>query len=69
MGARLSGVGLKSCRARLFSSNSSLLSEKLEVLSSLLIVGRHARFWVYGDIVTQPVLLTSMCVFSHSPNV
>lgn len=39
-----------------WASKPSLLGEMLQVLSSLLIVGHHARDWVYSEIVSQPHL-------------
>ena len=39
------------------------LREKLQVLSSLLIVGHCTRGGVYGEIVSQPLLSSLMWVF------
>lgn len=49
--ANVFGLLLKS-ECLLWSSNSSLLREKLWVLSSLLIVGHHTGDGVYGNIMS-----------------
>lgn len=54
----------------MWGSNSSLLREKLWVLSSFLIVGGHARAEVYGKIVSSasPTHF-DVGFFSHLPDV
>lgn len=53
----------------MWCSNPLLLREKLWVLSSLPIVGRHTRDGVYGEIVSQPLLPALVWSCSHSPDV
>lgn len=46
-----------------WGSNALLLREKLQVLSSLQIVGHCAGSGVYDEIVSQPLLPTLICFF------
>lgn len=53
----------------MWGSNALLLREKLQVLSSLQIVGHCAGSMVYDEIVSQPLLPTLICFFSSLLNV
>lgn len=68
LGAHLSGTGLKSWGYLMWGSNTSLLRDKLWVLSSLPTVGCCAGGKVYGQVVSQPLLPTLMWAFSCSPH-
>lgn len=58
-GGLLSGACLKSWGARCGRSNPLLFREKLGVVSSLPIVGHHARSGVYGQIMSRLLLPVS----------
>lgn len=51
----------------MWSSNPSLLIEKLRVLSSLPIAGHIIRGGISGGIVSQPLLAASMWFSSNLP--
>lgn len=47
----------------------SLLKEKLQILSFLLIMGRYAGGGIYGEIVSRPFLPALILFSSCLPNV
>lgn len=51
-----------------WGSNPSLLREMFWVLSFLLLVGHHVGSGVYGEIVSQSLLPTSVWLSSHLPS-
>lgn len=61
-------IELLKLRCQRWGSNPSLLRKKVGILSSLSIIGCHARGEVYGKIVSQPLHPTSMWVFSYLPH-
>lgn len=51
----------------MWGSYSFLFRKKLEFVSFLLIMDCYTRGGVYGEIVSQPLLLVSMCFFLICP--
>ena len=52
----------------LWGSNTLLVSEKLQVLNSIPTMGHHAQDGVSGEILSQPLLPTSIWAFSPLPH-